>query len=82
MAELDERMSAYELAQKEILEQLDPWGPKRGDYRAAVIAWAVANAFGGKKKFNKVLKMFDFEDSHEQTDAEIDRMFDMIAGQR
>ena len=81
-AELDDRMSAYELAQKEILEVIDPWGPKRGDYRAAVIAWSIANSFGGKTKFNKVLKMFDFEDSYEQTDAEIGRMLDMMGGQR
>jgi len=64
-------MSAYEAAQKEILEQIDPWGPKRGDYRAAVIAWVTASCFSKTTpKFRKFLRMFDFCEKQEQTDED------------
>jgi len=76
--ELNERMSAYEAAQKEILEYIDPWGPKRGDYQAARIVWAVANVLGGKMSFKKVLEMFDFCEKYEQTDDEVDQIFGQI----
>ena len=75
-------MSAYEVAQKEILEYIDPWGPKRSDYQAARIVWAVANVMGGKMQFKKVLQMFDFGDEDEQTDEEVDDIFRQIGGQR
>ena len=79
--ELNERMSAYELAQKEILEQIDPWGPKRGDYRAAVIAWVTASCFSkAAPKFRKFLRMFDFGEKHEQTDEDIENIFKQMAG--
>jgi len=77
--ELNERMSAYELAQKEILEQIDPWGPKRGDYRAAVIAWVTASCFSKRTpKFKKFLRMFDFCEKYEQKDDEVDAIFGQI----
>lgn len=78
MAELNERMSGYELLRWEILERSDPWGPKRADYRAAVIAWVMASCFGGKRKpkFKKFLQMFDFGEKHEQTDE--DGFFEQI----
>jgi len=81
--ELGERMSAYELAQKEILEHVDPWGPKRGDYRAAVIAWVTASCFSKKTpKFKKFLKMFEFGDKQEQTDEEVEQIFEQMAGKK
>ena len=83
MAELNERMSAYELAQKELLEWIDPWGPKRGDYRAAVIAWVMASCFSKRTpKFKKFLKMFEFAEKHEQTDEEVEQLFHQMAGKR
>ena len=79
--ELNERMSAYEAAQKEILEQIDPWGPKRGDYRAAVIAWVTASCFSKTTpKFRKFLRMFDFCEKQEQTDEDIGQIFEQMAG--
>lgn len=77
-------MSAYELAQKEILEQIDPWGPRRADYQAAVIAWVMASVFGGKRKprFKKFMQMFEFAERHEQTDEEIEQIFRQIGGQK
>ena len=82
MTELDERMSAYEFAQKEILEQIDPWGPRRSDYQAAVITWSIAKALGGKTQFKKVLRMFDFSEKYEQTDEEIDQLFGQMTGKK
>jgi len=78
--ELNERMSAYELTEKKILEQVDPWGPKRADYQAAVIAYVTACCFSGKRKpsFKKILKLFDFEMAEEQTDEEIAQLFRTI----
>jgi len=77
--ELNERMSAYELAQKEILEHIDPWGPKRGDYRAAVIAWVIASCFSKKRpKFKEFLRMFDFSEKYEQTEEEVEQIFGQI----
>jgi len=79
--ELDERMSAYEASQKEILEQIDPWGPKRGDYQAAVIAWVMASCFSKRTpKFKKFLKMFEFNEKYEQTDDEVDGLFKQMTG--
>lgn len=77
-------MSAYELAQKEILEQVDPWGPRRSDYQAAVIAFVMASVFGGKRKprFKKIMQMFNFCERHEQTDEEIERIFEQMAGKK
>lgn len=82
VAELNERMSAYEMLRWEILEQIDPWGPRRGDYQAAVIAWAIANVLGGKTPFKKIMRMFDFEEKHEQSDKEIGQLFNQAAGKR
>lgn len=77
-------MSAYELAQKEVLEYIDPWGPKRADYQTAVIAYVMASVFGGKRKtrFKNILKMFDFADRHEQTDEDIAQLFKQIVGKK
>lgn len=75
-------MSGYEALRWELLEQIDPWGPKRADYRAAVLTFVMACCFSGKRKpkFKKFLQMFDFGDKHEQTDEEIEQIFNQIAG--
>lgn len=79
-AEIRETISAYELAQWNVLQKIDPWGPKRADYQAAVIAWVIACCFSGKSKpsFRKFLKLFDFETAEEQTDEEIAELFETI----
>lgn len=79
-AEIRERISAYELAQWDVLEKIDPWGPKRADHQAAVIAYVMACCFSGKRKpsFRKILKLFDFETAEEQTDEEIAQIFSTI----
>lgn len=79
-AEIRETISAYELAQWDVLERIDPWGPKRADHQAAVIAWVMACCFSskGKPSFRKFLKLFDFETAEEQTDEEIAELFETI----
>jgi hypothetical protein len=75
VAELEERMSAYELQEKRLLEEIEPWGPRRADYRAAVIACTIAcchSAKGSRPKFRDFMKMFEFtrqQQSEEQEDG-------------
>lgn len=75
-------MSGYEALRWELLEIIDPWGPKRADYQAARIVWAIANVFGGKMSFKKILKLFNFAEVTEQTDKEIEQIFIQIAGKK
>jgi hypothetical protein len=43
--ELLRRLDAQERLEWEILEEVDPWGQRRDDYRAAMLAWVFT---GGK----------------------------------
>jgi hypothetical protein len=58
----------------EVLEQIDPWGPKRADYRAAVTCWTIAcchhSGKGRGPQLKDFLKYFDFEPREEKTDAD------------
>ena len=77
-------MSAYELTCWQKLESIEPWGEKRADYRAAILAWTMASCFAAKgkqPKLERFLKLFDFEpqaDQAEQSDADISFLFDQI----
>lgn len=58
VAELLERMSARELAEWMIYDEIDPIGQERADWRAAMQASTAANLLGGKK--GKRYKPADF----------------------
>jgi hypothetical protein len=75
-------MSGYEFLRWQLLEAIEPWGEKRADYRAAVIAWITVCGFSGKRKpaFKKILKMFEFGKGREQSDEEITQIFKAMAG--
>jgi hypothetical protein len=46
--ELEAAITADELAEFAVLDELDPWGPERADHRAALIAAAAVAAAGGE----------------------------------
>lgn len=52
------RMSSRQLTEWMIFYQLEPWGEKRADLRAGIVAATVANVHRGKK--DKALKAEDF----------------------
>ena len=64
------------------MEQIEPWGEKRADYRAAVVCWVIASwNYGGKGRrpqLKDYLKLFDFETKAEQTDEELAALFNMM----
>jgi len=56
------------------LERIEPWGPRRDDYRAARIIEAIHAAGGAHVSFREILAMFDFdlkEPHSEEQDAEV-----------
>ena len=70
-------MSGYEEQKWRLLEEIDPWGQRRADYRAARIMWYLANAnFKNPPSFEKIISMFDFPKTDEiQDDEELEMMF-------
>lgn len=58
VAELLERMSARELAEWMIYDEIEPLGPERADWRAAMQASTLVNVMGGRK--GKRYKPADF----------------------
>jgi hypothetical protein len=61
-------MSAYELQEKRLLEEIEPWGVKA----MAKAAWLVCCSMGYKKSFNKFYEFFckyDNQHSEEQEDG-------------
>lgn len=74
-------MSAYEAAQWQVLERIDPWGQRRADYRAARIIQAICGIMAKRApRLTEILKMFDFV-TEPQSDEEIMDIFHHIAGQ-
>lgn len=57
VGELQERMSSREFAEWMAFAQVEPFGPEREDFRAALVAQTVAN-FSGRAK--KALTIEDF----------------------
>lgn len=68
-------MSSYEEQQWRILEEIEPWGQRRADYRTARIMWYIACAnCKNPPSFEKILSMFDFTKKF-QEDEEMEMMF-------
>jgi hypothetical protein len=53
--ELLRRIDASERLDWQVLEDVDPWGQRRDDYRAAMLAWIMA---GGKSKMSDFILDF------------------------
>jgi hypothetical protein len=69
-----------------LLEHIEPWGPKRADYHAAVICWTIAAAhYGGtgrRPQLRDFLKLFDFDGPEAQTTEDLAGLFAAIAGKK
>ena len=61
MAELEHRMSARELTEWMIYYSIEPFGPPREDYRAAMQASTVANVNGHKMKPADFIRPFEYK---------------------
>jgi hypothetical protein len=60
VAELRNRISAAEFTSWAALEDLDPWGQARDDYRFALLTAVVANSAGSLKKNKQPWSVEDF----------------------
>lgn len=60
VGELKTRMTATEMVDWEVLEDVDPWGQRREDYRAAILAATVMNAGGWRKTGGRPFTEADF----------------------
>lgn len=49
VSELKTRMTASEMIDWEVLEDVDPWGQRREDYRTAMLCAVIMNAGGWRK---------------------------------
>jgi hypothetical protein len=58
-SELLTRMDADEFEDWKILEQIDPWGQQREDWRIALLASQVAGLVGSKKQDGKPFRAVD-----------------------
>ena len=74
-------LSEYELQQYGVAEDLEPWGERRADYRAAMIVWAiVCSNSRNPPPFAKILEMFDFRPkAGEQGPEQIEMIFEQVA---
>lgn len=70
VAELTERMSERELQEWQLLEQLEPFGEVKEDYRAASICLTLYNV--NRTKDSKELSVEDFMVKFERSDQESD----------
>ena len=59
VGELDNRMSSREFAEWMVYSQIEPFGPAREDYRAALISTVVANASGNKMQPDDFIRPFE-----------------------
>ena len=59
VSELDARMSSREFAEWMVYSQIEPFGPAREDYRAALISTVVANSSGNKMSPDDFIKPFE-----------------------
>jgi hypothetical protein len=70
----------------ELLEDIQPWGQRRDDYRAAVICWTLASVNhsgkGRKPQLKDFLKPFDFEPKPEQSDEELAALFKRMGSRK
>ncbi|NBW09709.1 MAG: hypothetical protein EBR82_16970 [Caulobacteraceae bacterium] len=55
VGELEDRMSARELAEWAMLARIDPWGVHRSDLQLALAAWSPIAAAGGRAKVEDFL---------------------------
>lgn len=58
-SEMLERMSAREFTEWMMLEQIEPFGDRRGDVQAGTVAATIANV-NRAKKTDKIFTPFDF----------------------
>jgi hypothetical protein len=64
--------------QWQVAEDIEPWGERRADYRAAVICWIIACANSKRPPaFTKIMKIFDFVKTG-QDDDEAEKIFMQI----
>ena len=61
VGELDDRMSSREFTEWMIYSQIEPFGPARLDYHAALISTVVANSNGNKMSPDDFIKPFEIE---------------------
>ena len=61
VSELDARMTSREFAEWMIYYQIEPFGPARQDYHAALISTVVANSNGNKMSPDDFIKPFEVE---------------------
>ena len=61
VSELDARMTSREFAEWMIYFQIEPFGPARQDYHAALISTVVANSNGNKMTPDDFIKPFEIE---------------------
>jgi hypothetical protein len=88
VSELDTRMSSRELMEWMVYYQMEPFGPAREDYRAALVSTVVANSQGNKTTTDDFIKPFQFDKPKEvveegQYDSKQQRMmalFKSMAG--
>ena len=59
VAELDDRMTSREFAEWMVYFQIEPFGPARQDYHAALISTVVANSNGNKMSPDDFIKPFE-----------------------
>ena len=60
VSELDVRMSSREFMEWIVYSQIEPFGPARNDYHAALISTVVANSQGNKTQPNDFIKPYEF----------------------
>lgn len=61
VGEIETRMTARELVEWELLEKIEPFGEKRADYRAALIAQQIVNVAIIKPSARKKIDAFLLE---------------------
>ena len=61
VSELDARMSSRELMEWMVYYSIEPFGPARQDYHAALISTVIANSNGNKMSPDDFIEPFKFE---------------------
>ena len=62
VSQIDREMTAKELTEWMVFYSIEPFGPAREDYRAALQASITANAAGAKVQPDEIIKPWSFQE--------------------
>lgn len=86
ISKIHTELSGWEYTFYQVLEQYELFGENRADYRAARIIQAIAGIFSKRvPPMKKIMDMFDFGPGIEQSDEEIEIIFNQasdVSGQK